>query len=391
MTRRPRQRGPAASATCTFKSAPPPMVGPDESRGIRLQVSMASGSDEFADLHRPTASLQALQRRAALLKALRRFFEQHGYLEVETPLLSRDVCVDAWIDPFSLREDSRSGTPREEFFLQTSPEFAMKRLLAAECGSIFQVTRSFRRGETGPLHNPEFTIIEWYRIGEDIAQQMSFVESLIRAVAQAAAQFHADDSIGSTRRADLQPTERILRLTYDDAFARFAGAPVLQASDRELRNLAARHGVKAPRGLADNDRDGWLNLLLTEVVEPGLRTLPAVFLVDYPHTQAALARVREGDPPVAERFELYLNGVEICNGYQELTDPAELKRRMERQAALRRAAGASPLPTDSRLHAAMQAGLPDCSGVALGFDRLVMWCLGADHIQEVMAFPFDRA
>ena len=352
---------------------------------------MAPAPDEFADLHRPTASLAALRKRATLLKALRRFFEQHGYLEVETPLLSRDVCVDAWIDPFSLHESSRSGGPREEYFLQTSPEFAMKRLLAAECGSIFQVTRSFRRGETGPLHNPEFTIVEWYRIGDDIAQQMSFVESLIQVVAQAASRFHDDESIESTPAGNLQPSEGVLRLTYDDAFARFAGARVLQTSDRELRDLAARHGVQAAPGLADNDRDGWLNLLLAEVVEPGLRTLPAVFLVDYPHTQAALARIRESDPPVAERFELYLKGVEICNGYQELTDPAELKRRMERQAALRRAAGSPPLPTDSRLHAAMQAGLPECSGVALGFDRLVMWCLGADHIQDVMAFPFDRA
>ncbi|REJ93855.1 MAG: EF-P lysine aminoacylase GenX [Planctomycetota bacterium] len=341
-------------------------------------------ADSIRHSHRPTVALTTLKQRAALLETVRQFFQQRGYLEVETPLLSGDVCIDAWLDPFILREKPSAGAPEEPMFLQTSPEFAMKRLLAAGCNAIYQVTRSFRKGEIGPLHNPEFTIVEWYRVGDEITQQMSLVEELVRATLETAA------GLERRERAGLLP-ERIPRLTYDEAFSRFAGEPVLRASCRQLRNLARRKGVAAPAGLATDDRDGWLNLLLTALVEPKLSELPAVFLTDYPATQAALARVREGDPPVAERFELYLRGIEICNGYQELTDPVELKNRMLRQADLRRAAGASKLPVDSRLLAAMQEGLPECAGVALGFDRLVMWCLNAHHIRDVIAFPFDRA
>ena len=329
----------------------------------------------------PTATIDVLQRRARLLAEVRRFFDERGYFEVETPLLSHDVCVDAWLDPFIV-PDVAPGGGAVPMYLQTSPEFAMKRLLVAGAEAIYQVTRSFRRGESGRLHNPEFTIVEWYRVGATIQEQIDLIEELARTVADLS-------SHGVYPRGALD--QPFARLTYEAAFERFAGRRVLSASCEELAQLAARHGVSVPPQFDHADRDAWLNLLLANVVEPRLKELRAVFLCDYPASQSALARVRQDDPPVAERFELYLDGIEICNGYQELTDADELAARMQRQAKLRHANGLSELPTDSRLIAAMRLGLPECAGVALGFDRLALWALGGATIADVLAFPFDRA
>ncbi|MBL8848546.1 MAG: EF-P lysine aminoacylase GenX [Planctomycetaceae bacterium] len=328
----------------------------------------------------PTASIGVLQQRARLLAAVRRYFDGLGYFEVETPLLSHDVCVDAWLDPFIV-PDVAPGRIAPPMYLQTSPEFAMKRLLVAGAEAIYQVTRSFRRGESGRLHNPEFTIVEWYRIGTTVRQQMDLVEDLVRSMA----------ALHSRPDATALDAQAFERLTYDDAFERYAGRRVLTATCEELSRLAARQGVSVPPQFEHADRDAWLNLLLANVVEPRLKEQRAVFLCDYPASQSALARVRADDPPVAERFELYLDGVEICNGYQELTDAEELAARMQRQATLRRAHGLSDLPTESRLIASMRAGLPECAGVALGFDRLAMWVLGITTIAEAVAFPFERA
>jgi lysyl-tRNA synthetase class 2 len=183
------------------------------------------------------------------------------------------------------------------------------------------------------------------------------------------------------------------RLTYDEAFERFAGERVLGKSPPALAALARQHGIAPPPGLAADDRDGWLNLLLALVVEPHLGRTQPVFLYDYPASQSALARVRSdpGAPPVAERFELYLGGVELCNGYHELTDPAELRRRMAEQNAIRVREGSRPLPMHNRLLDAMEAGLPPCAGVALGFDRLMLLAVGAESVADVIAFPFERA
>lgn len=328
----------------------------------------------------PTASLSALQTRARLLAAVRRFFDDRGYLEVETPLLSHDVCVDAWLDPFVVPDVSTDRAA--PMYLQTSPEFAMKRLLVAGAEAIYQITRSFRRGEVGRLHNPEFSIVEWYRVGTTIGQQMELVEQLVYSVA-------APSSRGVDPRGPLE--QPIVRLTYEAAFEQFAGRRVLNASCDELADLAQQHHVAVPPEFSADDRDAWLNLLLANIVEPRLKELGAVFVYDYPASQSALARVRPDDPPVAERFELYLDGIEICNGYRELTDAGELAGRMRRQAELRRVNGLSELPTDSRLVAAMQRGMPECAGVALGFDRLVLWALGGNSLADVVAFPFGRA
>lgn len=338
---------------------------------------------------RPTASLERLRQRAKLLSAVRRFFDERGYWEVETPLLSHDVCVDTWLDPLCVtRPDPTRVRP---MFLQTSPEFGMKRLLAAGADAIYQVTRSFRRGEMGRLHNPEFTIVEWYRVQSNIAAQMDLVEELVRTV-QAVAERTPNlpgDAVAGEGAAGTPA--RFERLSYDEAFERFAGQRVLSATPDELAALAQRHNVPVPAGFPVDDRDVWLNLLLASVVEPRLAELGGVFIYDYPASQAALARLRCDQPPVAERFELYLHGIELCNGYQELTEAAELATRMRHHAERRRSGGLDELPTNSRLLEAMRHGLPECAGVALGFDRLAMWALRATAITDVLTFPWPRA
>ncbi|MGE3314199.1 MAG: EF-P lysine aminoacylase EpmA [Planctomycetaceae bacterium] len=328
----------------------------------------------------PSAKLALLEIRAKLLATVREHFAAHDYWEVETPILSQDVVVDAHLEPFAVpwREDGGPGT----MYLQTSPEFGMKRLLAAGAKAIYQVTRAFRKGEQGPRHNPEFTMVEWYRAGDTHHDQMDFVEGLVSAVISA-----------SPRLRDVTPrlTRPFARLSYDEAFETAIGCKVLSLSTIELAQLARRLDIVVPESIDENDRDGWLNLLLAEKVEPTLGPEVPTFLYDYPASQSALARIRNDAIPVAERFELYMNGIELCNGYHELTDPAELRRRMAVQAAIRAGDGRPALPDQNRLLDAMEAGLPASSGVALGFDRLVMLAVGAQSIDEVIAFPFDRA
>jgi lysyl-tRNA synthetase class 2 len=343
----------------------------------------------------PSATLGMLRLRAELLDFTRAFFRSRDFWEVETPILSRDVVVDAYLEPFVTRGDSgadgQKTTTRDELFLQTSPEFAMKRLVAAGASAIFQVTHAFRRDEIGERHNPEFTIVEWYRTQSTYQQQMDLVEELVAAF------FDQVPSIGEKYAAELpatqaaQPPRPFRRLAYDRAFELALGQSVIGSSAAELAALAKSLGVDAPPGLAPDDVDGWLNLLLALRIEPTLAQSPALFMYDYPPGQAALARIRSDAAPVAERFELYLAGIEICNGYQELTDAGELRRRIGVQSALRRRDGNRPLPAESRLLEAMEAGLPECAGVALGFDRLLMAAVGAQSVAEVMPFPIDRA
>jgi lysyl-tRNA synthetase class 2 len=323
-------------------------------------------SDDPTDF-RPIASWRNLQLRADLLRRLREFFHQAGFLEVETPILSAETVVDRHLDPFTL--------PGEFLpcWLQTSPEAAMKRLLATEgCPkAIYQISRVFRRDEQGPLHNPEFTLVEWYRRGDSLDDGMGFTSDLCEAM---------------LRRGSA------LRLSYGEAFRQYAGLDPHAADTAELME-AARKLAKSPppESLAADDRDGWLDWLLTERVQPHLGIDRPVLLYDYPATQAALARVRPGRPPLAERFELYVSGIELANGYHELLDAGELRRRNAAVNARRQADGKAALPEPGRLLAAMEAGLPPAVGVALGWDRLVMLAAGAADLREVIAFPFDRA
>lgn len=304
----------------------------------------------------PTASLQMLAARAALLKRLRAFFDARDFLEVETPLLSHDVVVDRHLDPLSvtLFPDPREPQVGPKVWLQTSPEFAMKRLLVAGTGqlrSIYQITRAFRGGEVGPLHNPEFTMVEWYRIGDDYAAGMQLLADMAEVIL----------GLGAPER-----------LTYREAFLRFAGIDPFE-------NVAAAN------------HDLHLDLLLTQKVEPHLGQSRPTILYDYPASQSALARIREDSPPLAERFELYVRGIELANGYHELLDAAVLRERNRTNNQFRQTDGKPRLPEEGRLLAAMDHGLPPCSGCALGFDRLVMAATGAKTIQDVMAFPIERA
>ncbi len=329
----------------------------------------------------PSAAVSTLQARSQLTQSIRQFFMTQGYWEVETPLLSSDVCVDLWLDPVAVPVGA--GVPPR--YLQTSPEFAMKRLLVAGADSIFQFTKAIRSLERGPRHNPEFTMLEWYRVGDTDRDQMALTEALVRHAVQAAGLTHS--LISCQRVLSAAP---FARMRYDLAFENAVGTRVLKLSVSQLRELADSLGVRvhSPETL---DRDAWLNLLLAERVEPWMATQGAMFLHDFPASQSALARVREEDPPVAERFELYIGGVELCNGYHEITDADELRVRMERQAALRAREGLSVLPTHSHLENAMRRGYPASAGVALGYDRLLMWLWECERIDDVIAFPWERA
>ena len=318
---------------------------------------------------RPSASPATLVIRARLLQRIRAFFQAREVLEVETPLLSRAAVTDPHIESF-LVQDPRGRTPR---YLHTSPEFAMKRLLAAGSGSIYQVCKVFRQGEAGRQHNPEFSMLEWYRLGFDHQQLMDEVDSLIRELLD-----------GYRALMDTQ------RLSYREAFQHYAGIDPLSASITELQAKVKQHGIEVI-GLDDTHKDPWLDLLMTHVVEPALPQDCPVFIYDYPASQAALACIRQESPPVAERFELYLGGMELANGFHELTDAAEQRQRFTVDLASREASRLSCVPMDERFLAALESGLPACAGVALGIDRLVMLAAGVKSISEVIAFDDEHA
>ncbi len=311
----------------------------------------------------PRASLGVLRERARLLALIRGFFAERGVLEVETPAMAGAGASDIHIA--SLATHSRSG---RKFYLQTSPEFAMKRLLAAGSGPIYQVCRAFRDGESGRLHNPEFTLLEWYRPGFDEHALMDELDGLLTLVLGSAA-----------------PSRR---MTYRQAFVELGAVDPFEVSTRTLLEHAAALGLKLAED-SPGERDLLLDFLFSHVVQPALEG--RVFVYDYPATQAALARVRASQPPVAERFELFLDGVEIANGYHELADADEQRRRFSADGRARERRGLEQMPVDERLIAALAHGLPDCAGVAVGLDRLFMVAAGQSSIEAVMAFPISRA
>jgi lysyl-tRNA synthetase class 2 len=308
----------------------------------------------------PSAPFLMLKQRAELLRKLRDFFHARGFTEVETPLVASEIIPELHIEPMRVEGGA---------FLQSSPELHMKRLLAAGAQAIFQVTRSFRAGERGPLHNPEFTIVEWYRVGDDMRAGMDLLDELVQA---------------------LLGTPPAARTTYAEAFERVIGISSHTASVAELAAVAEAQKVAMPRGI--NERDEWLNLLLAARIEPQLGRDRPEIVYHYPSSQASLAQVVPSGLgyDVAERFEMYYRGIELANGFHELTDVAELRRRFERVNAYRVAGGRGALPIPERLLAAMEHGLPTCTGVALGFDRVVMLATGAKSIDEVVAFPHER-
>ncbi len=337
------------------------------------------------DHWRPACSTQMLHVRSEMLRSIRDFFRNRDYLEVETPCLSRDIVLDAWLEPFAI---DAGGT---QWFLQTSPEAHMKRLLAAGVDSIFQVSRVFRQHERGNQHNSEFTMIEWYGVGSTWREQLEVTESLLRMATAAAARVTGHDV------AVRWSPDKFQHTTYAAAFQRAFGVDVFGCSGRQLMDVARHFGVPLPDGLREDRIDDVLNVMLAFAIEPQLGgmskdgSIRPEFLCDYPPAQAALAIVSDTEPQVARRFELYVQGLELCNGYQELTDVLELCRRDAVQNQRRIDGKSQELPGASRLLAAMQSGLPPCSGVALGFDRLVMVATACAHIRDVMPFPEDRA
>lgn len=309
----------------------------------------------------PTTTRQMLDTRADLLRQIRLFFAGRGVLEVETPILSRASGTDPHLDPV------RACLGERPHYLQTSPEFAMKRLLAAGSGPIYQVARSFRHGEAGQRHNPEFTMLEWYRPGFTLAQLMDEVDALVEVL------------------LGLGPATRI---AYRQLFRDHLGIDPFTATLDELATLATS---RLDLAFASDNTDDWLDVLFSHCLEPKLQA--PVFIVDYPASQAALARIEEDADgmPVARRFELVAGGMELANGYFELADPAEQRRRFDADLARRAAGGLPPLPVDERLLAALDHGLPECCGVAVGLDRLLMLKTSAASIRDVIPFPVDIA
>jgi lysyl-tRNA synthetase class 2 len=318
---------------------------------------------------RPTASLAALRVRAQLLAVARRYFAERAVLEVETPLLSAAGVSDVHIESMRVT----AAALGLQGFLSTSPEYAMKRLLAAGSGDIYQICHAFRDGERGRSHNPEFTLIEWYRVGFDSDLLMNDVEGLLGAML--------------APRRSWQPA---VRLSYREAVRRHAGVDPFDDSIDDMRRVVSSHGIAAPANMGDA-RDVWLDLIMSMIVGPQLGRHGLCFIHDYPASQAALARLRPGQPATAERFEAYLDGMELANGFRELTDADEQRARFGADQAARRDSGRDSPPVDEHLLAALSAGLPDCAGVALGFDRVVMLACGLQSIDETLAFPTERA
>jgi len=317
---------------------------------------------------RPGAAVPALRLRARMLERAREFFGARHVLEVETPLAVSRTVSDVQIESLRLAGDS----PR---YLHTSPEYAMKRLLAAGSGDIFQICKVFRAAERSALHNPEFTMIEWYRLGFSLDAMMEETAALVAAM---------------TTGCWAGAAAPVQTLSYRDAFLRELGIDPLQVTEAELAQLCAARGL-VPQSVSGADRDELLDFLIATVIGPKLGQEQLTCLHHYPASQAALAELDAGDPRTALRFELYAQGIELANGYVELADGAEQARRFASDAAGRAARGLRPVEPDERLLAALRSSLPRCAGVALGFDRLAMLAAGATRIDQVMAFAWDKS
>lgn len=323
------------------------------------------------DHWRPLAGPGVLRQRAQALAAARAFFAARGLLEVETPALVSHAVSDPQLANIRV---SLGGPAARELFLHTSPEYHMKRLLAAGAPDIWQIGKVFRDGESGARHLPEFTLVEWYRRSVDYAGFIAEAADFVRSVAAA---------LGRTLPAPVMDS-------YAGLLQEFAGIDALEAPVAAIRVRAqALLGVQLDAGLAQglgDDRDAWLDLLVVAVVEPALRGRGLVVVDRFPASQAALARLVPDDVRVARRFEIYLDGIELANGYHELGDVAEQRRRFTLDRERRRQLGRPDTAPDEALLAALAVGLPDCCGVAVGFDRLLMAGLGLDSIRQVVAF-----
>lgn len=322
----------------------------------------------------PGSSIEILHYRAELLENIRLFFKNRGCLEVETPVLSQSATCDLFIDSFSTSQFGKN------YYLHTSPEFAMKRLLASGSGDIYQIAKVFRQEESGQRHNPEFTLLEWYRLGFNDQDLIAEVTALINILFTA------------NKKTEFQ----VESLSYRDCFLQTVSLNPHSASILQLQRCAEKYNLHNTLSAQDN-KDRWLELLLSCVIEKELSGSPDIpkmtFLYDYPASQASLARIEKNQygEAVAKRFELYLGGMELANGFYELDNAAEQLQRFEYDNLQRKKIGKKQLPIDQNLIAALEHGLPSCAGVALGIDRLLMLMLGKSHIDNVLSFSFNRA
>lgn len=314
--------------------------------------------------------IEALRLRAALNALVRLFFAERDVLEVETPILSQAGNTDPNIQSFTATFSGHVDAGSRTRWLRTSPEFPLKRLLAEGIGDCYELGRVFRNGEAGGRHNPEFTMLEWYRVGMD---HVRLIEEVVALVQRA---------LGLVGRE-----AKVKSCTYLELFEQVLGLDPFTATEAELQ--AALQGTEVEAG--DMLRDDWLDLLLTHRIQSGFPADRITVVRDWPQSQCALARIRPGQPPVAERFELFLGTFELANGYNELTDAAEQHDRFMRDLARREAKVAPLPPLDERLIHSMARGMPACAGVALGMDRLLMAMLGTERIADVLAFDFPRA
>lgn len=317
----------------------------------------------------PSASIAKLQQRALLLASIRQFFAERQVLEVETPAISHATVTDVHLHTFQTDFIGPGYADGSHLYLMTSPEFHMKRLLAAGSGCIYQIGKAFRNEENGRYHNPEFTMLEWYRVGFDHHDLMAEMDALLQQVLQC---------------------EAAEKMTYQNAFLQVLGVCPLEASMQQLKVVGNELGL-SDIAESEEDRDTLLQLLFSVGVENKIGLQVPAIVYDFPASQAALARINKQDPRVADRFEVYFKGIELANGFHELDDAKEQLARFEADNQKRVEMGLSPQPIDHHLIAALEAGLPACAGVALGIDRLIMLALNCDHIDDVTAFPFPKA
>ena len=315
----------------------------------------------------PTASVKNLLTRAKLLAEIRRFFTDRGLLEVETPVLSEFGVTDVHLATFSTEFISPFGEQSKTLWLSTSPEYHMKRLLAAGSGPIFQIGKVFRNEEAGNRHNPEFTMLEWYRPHFDMYRLINEVDDLLQQI------------------LECPPAES---MSYQFAFQQYVGLDPLSADLSELVEKAEKHQLI---GAENESRDTLLQFLFSTVVEPQIGQEAPVVVYHFPASQAALAQISSEDLRVAERFEFYYKGLELANGFHELSDAREQLRRFQQDNLQREKMGLPVRAIDMRLLAALQAGIPNCSGVALGVDRLLMIAMGTESIKDVISFAIDNA
>ncbi|MGR9105517.1 MAG: EF-P lysine aminoacylase EpmA [Gammaproteobacteria bacterium] len=323
---------------------------------------------------RPGCSLEVLRKRAWMLATIRSYFKGQGVLEVETPSLCHTVGTDPYLDYFRTSLAFHGAQNDRTLFLQTSPEFSMKRLLASGSGSIYQICKAYRNGESGRLHNPEFTILEWYRVGFDLDRLMDDIDALLT---------HALGLVGANHSSE--------RVSYREIFMRHCGLDPLLASVADFRDFA--QGVEDYRAaaLCGDEIRLWQEYLFACRVQPQLGKKGLCFVYEYPATQSALARLKPGDARIVERVEVFSHGVELANGFHELGCSNEQRTRFQQDLEIRRRSDKDLPAIDERLLQALTAGFPDCSGVALGLDRVLMLLTGASSIDEVMSFSLARA